>query len=81
MKVTIVVGGVFLALLPAIYGMELALKTKNPLGYLLLVLWIPYFAWLTGKLHAKKIVDKNISRIGGVLAVCAFAFGFYQRYS
>lgn len=81
MKLTIVVGGVFLALFPAIYGIELALKTKNSFGYLLIVLWIPYFVWLTSKLHDKKVVDRRISRIGGVLAVCAIAFGFYQRYA
>lgn len=81
MRVAVVVGGVFLALLPAIFGIELALKARNPWGYLLLALWIPFFVWLTRRLHDKKIVNKFISRIGGVLAVCALAIGFYQRYA
>lgn len=79
-RVAVVVGGIFLALSPAIYGLELALKAKNAWGYSLLVAWIPFYIWLSRSLHERHIVNRYISLVGAAAAVCAFAVGFYLRY-
>ena len=81
MKEIMVVGGIFISLAPAIYGLELVFKDKHPIGFLLVVAWYPLFRWLAQKLHNKNIIRKQISMPCGITVVIAFAYALYSKYA